>query len=255
MRVVVAGGTGVVGRHVVAALEARGDEPVVLARSRGTDLADPEHAGAVAEAVAGAGGVVDVTSVATVRRSTAVRFFAAVTGRLLAAAREAGVGHVVVLSIVGVDRVPFGYYEGKVRQEELVRASGLPATVLRATQFHEFAGQMLDRSPGPVAVVPEQLNQPVAAREVGAALAELAAGAPSGLVEMAGPARERLDDMARRVERARGGRRRVVGVRLPGAAGRAMAGGGLLPTGDHRRGTLTFADWLASEDAPQPRPR
>lgn len=249
MRVVVAGGTGVVGRHVVAALEAGGHVPVVLARSRGVDLTGTDGARAALDAMVGAEAVVDVTSVTSLRRARAVQFFETVTGRLLDAARQGGVPHVVVLSIVGVDRVPFGYYQAKLRQERLVRDAGVGASILRATQFHEFAGQVLDRSPGPVALVPRQLNQPVAAAEVGAALAEMAVREPSGVVEMAGPAREHLVDMARRVERARGGRRRVVGVRLPGATGRTMASGGLLPTGEHRLGRQTFSEWLAAGPA------
>lgn len=248
MRVAVAGGTGVVGRHVVAALTTAGHEPVVLTRSRGVDLTTRGAAHTAAEAMAGVEAVVDVTSVVTLRRVKAVQFFEVATGNLLEASRQVGARHVVVLSIVGVERVPFGYYEAKLRQEELVSAAQVPSTVLRATQFHEFAGQLLARSPGPVAIVPKQSNQPVAASEVGAVLAELAVGRPSSsLLEMAGPSPERLVDMARRLERAQGGRRRVVGVRLPGAAGRAMVGGALLPTGDHITARRTFDEWLATE--------
>ena len=150
-RIAVAGGTGVVGRHVVEALAAAGCEPVVLARSTGVDLVSGAGLDA---ALTGARAVVDVSNVATQRRSASVGFFTAATSALLAAGARAGVRHHVVLSIVGVDRVDTGYYAGKRRQEELVLAGGVPATVLRATQFHEFADQVLAIARGPVAPVP-----------------------------------------------------------------------------------------------------
>lgn len=247
MRIAVAGGTGVVGTELVRTLVAAGHQPVVLSRSRGVDLTDGRGLDAALEGVEA---VVDVSNVTTVSRRRSREFFTATTTHLASAAAARSVGHLVVLSIVGIDRIDFGYYEGKRLQERLVSQGGVPFTILRATQFHEFAGQTLDRSPGPVAVVPQQSNQPVAAREVGAVLAELAVGAPSTRrLEMAGPAPERLVEMARRVERARGGRRPVVGLRLPGAAGRAMVAGALLPTGDHLTGRTTFDEWLAAEVA------
>ncbi|MDQ1633543.1 MAG: hypothetical protein QOJ32_352, partial [Frankiaceae bacterium] len=164
-RVAVAGGTGLVGRHVVDVLRERGDDPVVLSRSAGVDLVSGSGA---ADALRGCEAVIDVSNVTTTRRAPAEAFFGAVTRTLTTAGIEAGVRHLVALSIVGIDRVPFGYYFGKRRQEELLRASELPSTVLRATQFHEFAGQLLARSPGPVAFVPRMRAQPVAAREVAA---------------------------------------------------------------------------------------
>ena len=150
-RIAVAGGTGVVGRHVVEALSAAGCEPVVLARSTGVDLATGAGLDA---ALRGVQGVVDVANVATQRRSTAVGFFTAATSALLAAGARAGVRHHVVLSIVGVDRVDTGYYAGKRAQEQLVLGGDVPATVLRSTQFHEFAEQVLTIAKGPVAPVP-----------------------------------------------------------------------------------------------------
>src|SRR4051794_28973559 len=149
MRVAVAGGTGVVGRHVVDALLGAGHTPVTLSRGRGVNLVTGLG---LDEAVDGAAAVIDVSNIVTTSRAKSRRFFETATTNLLNAGCRAGVSHHVVLSIVGVDRVKFGYYEGKLRQEELALAGPVPATVLRSTQFHEFPGQILDRVPGPVAV-------------------------------------------------------------------------------------------------------
>ncbi|NYD56975.1 uncharacterized protein YbjT (DUF2867 family) [Nocardioides marinisabuli] len=242
MRIAVAGGTGLLGRHVVQALTAAGHTPVVLARSRGVDLVTGSG---LDDALTGAEAVIDVSNIATTGRRRAVHFFETATTNLADAGRRAGVQHLLVLSIVGVDRVDLGYYEGKRRQEEVALRGAVPATVLRATQFHEFAGQLLARVPGPVAVLPRQRIRPVAAAEVAAELARLAPVGPQGhATEIAGPEEHQLVDLARRVVRAEGRRRPVVGVRLPGRAGRAMASGGLLPGDGARISTLTFDDWL-----------
>ncbi|HEY1133254.1 MAG TPA: NAD(P)H-binding protein, partial [Nocardioides sp.] len=145
MRVAVAGGTGLVGRLTVAELERAGHEVVVLARSTGVDLARPaaELADDLAERLTGIDAVVDALNVVTMKAEVSEEFFGRTTQALLAAEHRAGVGHHVVLSIVGIDRVPYDYYVGKVRQEELVTAGPVPWTILRATQFHEFGGQML----------------------------------------------------------------------------------------------------------------
>ena len=240
MRIAVAGGTGLTGRHVVEALRERGHDPVVLARSAGVDLRDGTGLDA---ALTGVEAVVDVSNVATQRRSVAVAFFDHAGRNLIAAAERAGVRHLVSLSIVGVDRVRSPYYAGKLRQEEIVRGGPVPWTVLRATQFHEFAGQVLATVPGPVALVPAMTVQPVAVREVAAALAGLVTGPPRQMApELAGPAVESLVDMARRLIAAGGARRRpVLPLRLPG-----MGGPGLLPAGPGPRGTQTFTEWLAA---------
>jgi uncharacterized protein YbjT (DUF2867 family) len=245
MRVAVAGGTGVVGRYVVASLAALGHEPVVLARSAGVDVLTGGGLDAALESVAA---VIDVTNVKTTSRRAAVGFFDTAGRTLLAAEMRAGVQHHVALSIVGADRVRMGYYEGKVRQEQLVAAGRVPWTLLRATQFHEFAAQVVDAVPGPIAVVPKMRSQPVAAREAAAVLAELAVGPPLGRApELAGPRMEDVPDMARRLLRARGSRRPVLALPLPGAAGRAVAEGALLPTSPGARARQTFTEWLAEE--------
>jgi uncharacterized protein YbjT (DUF2867 family) len=241
-RVAVAGGTGVVGRHVVDALTAAGCEPVVLARSTGVDLLRGTGLDA---ALTDVRAVVDVSNVATQRRAASVAFFTTATAALLAAGARAGVGHHVVLSIVGVDRVDTGYYAGKRAQEGLVLAGDVPATVLRATQFYEFTEQVLALVGGPVAPVPAMRVQPVAAREVGAHLAALALGEPQGRApELAGPEEHDLTDLVRRRLRARGSRRRVLPLQGPTAASRAARGGALLPTQDGPRGRQTFDEWL-----------
>ncbi len=245
MRIAVAGGTGLVGAMVVEAARAAGHDPVVLVRSTGVDLVTGRG---LDEALAGADATIDVSNVRTALRRRSVAFFDAAGRRLLAAAGRAGVGHHVVLSIVGVDRVDLGYYAGKLRQEELVAAGGPPSTVLRATQFHEFAGQLTLGSLGPFVPVPIMRSQPVAAVEVAAQLVALAVAAPGGpMVEMAGPEIAMMPRLTRDLLRARGRRAVVVPIRVPGAAGRAMRGGGLLPGAGGLRGTITFAEWLEGE--------
>lgn len=249
MRVAVAGGTGLLGRYVVEELVAGGQEPVVLSRSKGLDLL--VGGAGLDAALDGVEAVVDVSNVTTMGARKSVAFFDTVGRNLLDAGARAGVRHHVVLSIVGIDRVGLGYYQGKLRQEAVVREGSVPWTVLRATQFHEFAGQTLDRVPSPLAVVPRMRTQPVAAREVAQHLVRLATGPAQGMApDLAGPRVEQLVDMVRRLLRARHERRLVVPVRMPGAVGAGMAGDGLLPvageTGETgARGVQTYDEWLA----------
>src|SRR5690606_37883501 len=117
-------------------------------------------------ALDGVDAVIDTSNVGTLSKAKATEFFTAVTSNLVRAANRAGVKRHLLLSIVGVDRIPFGYYEGKLAQERAARASGVPTTVLRATQFHEFADQNLGRLAGPLAVIPRMRMRPVASSEV-----------------------------------------------------------------------------------------
>jgi uncharacterized protein YbjT (DUF2867 family) len=247
VKIAVAGGTGLVGGHVVKSLHDSGAEPVVLARSYGVDLLTGKG---LAEALAGIDAVIDVSNPGTLRRAESMTFFTRTTEHLLEAGRRAGVRHHVALSIVGCDRVPAGYYEAKRRQEQLVLAGGVPGTVLRATQFHEFAEQILARaSVGPVAVAPRMRVQPVAAAEVAEALVALVHRPALGMaLEIAGPKEEHVPDMVRRLIRRRGSRRVLLAVRMPGAAGRAIANGALLPGDDGLRGEQDFAQWLIKPD-------
>lgn len=239
----VAGATGVVGQHVVARARAAGHTVVPLSRGTGQDVVT--GAGLPA-ALAGADAVIDVTSVATTRTRESVDFFTRATEQLLAAEQAAGVGHHVALSIVGIDGETSGYYAGKVAQERLVAAGPVPWTLLRATQFHEFAAQLVRRTAvGPFVVVPAMRAATVAASEVADALVELATGAPRGRVaDLGGPAEAELADLVRRYLAATGQRRRVLRVPLPGAAGRRMRDGSLVPGPDADHGRVTFDEWL-----------
>lgn len=249
MRIAVAGGTGRVGKHVVGEARKRGHHVVVLTRGEGVDLT---VADGVAHRLAGTDAVIDTTNTMAQKRADAEAFFGSVTRNLLSAETEAGVRHHVALSIVGIDDVPLGYYRGKLLQERLVAEGPVPWSILRATQFHEFAGQVLQYARiGPFSLVPRMLSQPIAAIEVAEALVDLAETGPSGRApDLAGPEQRQMVDLARRVATARGERRRVIPVSMPGA-GRAMRSGALLPATDGPRGQLTFEEWLArSADAP-----
>ena len=245
MRIAVAGGTGTVGRHVVDVVRERGHEPVVLTRSTGVDLVTGEG---LADALADVDVVIDVASVQTLSGAASRAFFGQATRTLLAAETAAGVRHHVAVSIVGVDDAPYAYYAGKVLQEQLVEAGAVPWTILRATQFHEFAAQLFGRMElGPVVVVPAMQSQPVAAREVAERLVALAVAAPAGRVaDLAGPRVERMSDLVRRWAAATGRRGRVVEVPLPGAYGRAMRDGTLLARPGSDLGVQTFEEWLAT---------
>lgn len=243
MKFAIAGATGVVGRHAAEAAAAQGHQVVPLARSLGVDVVSGEG---LAARLDGVDAVIDCLNVPTTRKRPAVDFFTTTSSNLLAAEEQAGVAHHVLLSIVGIDKVPFGYYDGKVAQEQRVRDSGRPATILRATQFHEFAEQMLERAKvGPVVVAPKMLSAPVAAREVGAALAELATGAPqAATLEMGGPEQLEMSRLVGRVGKAVGAGK-VVSARLPGAAGKAMTAGHLVPAEPWRVGVQTWDEWFA----------
>lgn len=247
MRIAVAGGTGVVGKETVSHLAAAGHDPVVLARSTGVDLTTGTG---LADKLEGVEVIIDVTSTATTSAKVATAFFTTTTGNLLEAAATVGVQHYVLLSIVGIDVTPFGYYIGKVAQEELLKASSIPSTIVRAPQFHEFAAQMIERaSAGGITVVPRMLSAPMAAAEVAAVLVDIAEGPAQGYApELAGPRAEQMEDLVRRLLRHRGSRRPVIGMPVPGKAGKAMRGGALIPENPGITGFQTFDEWLESQD-------
>jgi uncharacterized protein YbjT (DUF2867 family) len=245
VRIAVAGATGLLGRKVVEVAVARGHAVVELARATGVDLTT---GAGLEDRLAGVDTVVDVTNVLAASRRKTEAFFGSVTRHLLAAESAAGVGHHVALSIVGIDEVPSGYYYGKRLQERLVTEGDVPWTILRATQFHEFAEQVLGFvRVGPFSFVPRMLSQPVAAAEVAALLEDHAQQGPSGRApDVAGPERLQMVDLARKVSRVRGLGRRVVPVRMPGAVGRGQTNGALCPSTDGPRGRQTFEEWLSA---------
>ncbi len=244
VRIAVAGATGVVGRQVMAELGRRGHEAVPLARSRGVDVTERDG---LADHLAGADAVVDTVGITTTRRKPATEFFTTTTRNLLEAERAAGIDRHVLLSIVGIDGSSFGYYRAKVAQEAAARDIDPSVTILRATQFHEFAEQMLDRAKaGPLVVVPRMRSATVAATEVAAALVDLAETPRPETVEMGGPEEHDMPELVRQVAEVRGAKARVVPVNVPGAAGQAMRDGTLIPTSPWRVGTQTFAEWLAT---------
>lgn len=247
MRVAVVGGTGLVGQPTVEALKQRGHDVVLVTRSQGVDVTTGEG---LNEAMVGVETVIDVTNTADTEPAAAREFFGSATQNLLEAERRADVGHHVVLSIVGVDRVEDnGHYVGKLHQEELIQAGPVPYTILRATQFHDFAGMVVGWTrQGEVAILPPLLVQPVAVFDVADVLAEIATGAPQQqMIELAGPEPQDFVDMARRTLAARGESIRLIPSWRSGPFGVGMAGEVLLPGSEARIAPRSFASWLSSQ--------
>ncbi len=245
MRIAVVGGTGLAGRHTVAAVRRAGHEAVVIARSLGMDVTT---GAGLPEALVGVQAVIDTTNTPSARAEQTRAFFTAATTTLLAAELRAGVEHHVVLSVVGIDRVPGNaHYAGKGRQEALALNGAVPTTIVRATQFHEFAEMVVGITlQGNEAVVPPLLVQPVAVADVADYLVAVACGPPrDGVLEMAGPETQDLVDMARRTLTARGESLNLI-PSWRGPFGPDMAGEVLLPGPDAHLGTTTFGRWLES---------
>lgn len=247
MVVAVAGGTGLVGTKVIEQLRSRGVDARSISRGSGVDV---QSGVGLARALSGADVVIDVTNMDTNSGRKACAFFGAAAGNLQREGAAAGVQRIITLSIVGVDRVPLGYYRGKLLQETVTRQGSVPSTIVRSTQFHEFVQQMLRRLRfGPVALIPRMALQPCAADEVASVLVDTAlddATLSTPLLEFAGPMPESLSDMTRRYAEARPGQPRAIDLRLPGAGGAALATGALLPSGNVLLGRQPFDDWLAS---------
>lgn len=248
MRIAIAGGTGLLGGKLAHEAKERGHEVRLLSRATGIDLTAPEGAAATAARIDGCDAVIDVLSIGTQNEATSIAFFASTTRSLLSAEKQAGVGHHIALSIVGVDRAAAAYYAGKVAQERAVQEGSIPWTILRATQFHEFAAQMFTvAARGPIHLAPRMRTQPVAADEVARRLVDLAEAPAHGRVpDLAGPQEESLVDMIRRYARATGHRGWIPAVSLPGPFGRAMRDGRLLPAADATIGRQSFTEWIAS---------
>jgi hypothetical protein len=200
--------------------------------------------------MSGANAVIDVTNTMTTSTRKSRRFFTTATHNLLTAESANGVGHHVALSIVGIDDLDAGYYAGKLAQEHAVTAGPVPWSIMRATQFHEFVPQVLQRlTIGPLAVVPKLLTRPVAAREVADRLIDVVEAGPSGRVtDLRGPADERLIALVRRMFEFDGTQRRAVEVTLPGTYGRGAASGVLRGSAHAEQGQVSFDQWLRSSD-------
>ncbi|MEV8474435.1 NAD(P)H-binding protein [Streptomyces sp. NPDC051173] len=247
--ILVTGGTGTLGRPLVARLLADGVPVRVMSRRPRRADDDRPYEWAVCDLADGTGLDAALTDVrAVVHCATNARNDAATTKRLAGAARRAGVPHLVYVSIVGIDEVPLPYYRSKLEAERIVRGSGVPWTVLRTTQFHDLVAMLTTvQRRLPVVLTPSGVRfQPVEVAEVADRLAELAQGAPAGRVpDMAGPEVRDARDLAAATLRAAGLRRRVVPLRLPGRIVRSLrAGGNLAP--DRAVGTGTFEEYLAA---------
>ncbi|MEJ1199755.1 MULTISPECIES: SDR family oxidoreductase [unclassified Streptomyces] len=239
--ILVTGGTGTLGRLVTERLRADGHEVRVLSRHAQPYAVDLRAGGSGLDVALG--GVDTVVHCATSPRGGDEQ----AATNLIAAARRAGVGHLVYISIVGVDRVPLGYYRSKLAVERLVEESGLGWTVLRATQFHDLVVQVLQAlAKAPVVLLPARVcDQPVEVAEVTERLAELAGGAPAGRVaDLGGPEVRTFESLARAYLGATGRRRAVVKVPLAGKAYRGFRTGGHLAP-ERAVGKGTFEEYLA----------
>jgi uncharacterized protein YbjT (DUF2867 family) len=253
MRIAVIGGTGVAGRHTVEALNRVGHDTVVVTRSQGVDVTTGADLDA---ALAGVEVVIDVSTLQGSDHESTRALFATATRHLVAAERRARIRHHILLSIVGVDRIEGNaHYAGKRAQEEVLTSSSLPLTIQRVTHFHEFAETVVAWTrQGHVATLPPLLVQPVAAADVGDALAELAAGDPRGrATDLAGPEPQDLIDMARRTLAARGESIRLIPNWRTGVFGLDAAGEALLPGPEARLAPTTFDAWLLRQAAPATR--
>jgi uncharacterized protein YbjT (DUF2867 family) len=244
MKVVVIGGTGLIGSALVEKLIDHGHEAVPA--SPGTGVNTLTGAG-LAEAMAGASVVVDVSNSPSFDDDAVLEFFRTSTRNLLDAEAGAGVGHHVALSVVGTDRLAAsGYFRAKIAQEELIAAAPVPYSIVHATQFYEFIGRIADSATrGSTVVVPPVQIQPMAAEDVAAAVGRVAVGSPvNGVVEVAGPERFRLDDLVRNVLRAKHDPRQVVAD--PGAPyfGATLRSDTLLPDADATLGRVRLTEWL-----------
>ncbi|WP_448808809.1 SDR family oxidoreductase [Agromyces bauzanensis] len=249
MKIVVIGGTGLIGSKVVSELAERGHEAVAASPNSGVNTLTGEG---VAEAIAGADVVVDVSNSPSFADDDVLAFFTTSTANLLAAERDAGVKHHVALSVVGSDRLPdSGYLRAKVAQERLIAESGRPYTIVRATQFFEFVLRIADEATvDGTAHVSTGLMQPIAAADVSAAVARAALAEPAnGIVEVGGPEKLGMDELIRRGLAARGDTRPVVSDPEAPYFGTKLTGDELTPGPDAQRSNTTFAEWLAAQSA------
>ena len=245
MKIVVVGGTGLIGSKLVERLRYAGHEPLAASPDTGVDTLTGDG---LAEALEGAQVVVDVSNAPVWEDAAVMDFFRTSTRNILATEAAAGITHHVALSVVGADRLPeSGYMRAKVAQEEMVKAGPVPYTILRATQFFEFIGRIANSSlNGETIHLAPVLIQPEAADDVAAALADVATTEPvNGVVELAGPERFRLDELAERVLRANDDSRQVTADVHARYFGAELDDQSLTPAGSHRIAPTHFEDWLS----------
>ncbi|MBV9518951.1 MAG: SDR family oxidoreductase [Hyphomicrobiales bacterium] len=246
MKIVVIGGTGLIGSKTVSILGQRGHDVVAASPKSGINSITGEG---LKEAMAGAQVVVDLSNSPSFEDRAVLEFFETSGRNLLSAEGSAGVRHHIALSIVGTDRTPDnGYFRAKVAQEKLIEASGIPYTIIRATQFLEFLGAIAASSAdGNIVRLSPGLFQPIAADDVALVVAEMALGEPrNGIVEIAGPERAPFNEIIARYLKAVGDRREVVSD--PGARyfGGWVAEHSLVPLGEARLGRIGLDEWLSA---------
>jgi uncharacterized protein YbjT (DUF2867 family) len=255
-RIAVIGATGRLGSHVVDVIGERGHQAVPASPSSGVDVVTGDG---LAEALERADTVIDVSTPPTPEQAAATEFFESSAGNLHRVGTDAGVKRLVVVSIVGADRFTggtyAGYYVAKVAQERAALSGPIPVSILRATQFHEFVGQLLDWSrQGDVSYVPDWKTQLVAARSVAEALVDLAldpgsnGSTPEPFPEIAGPRVESLVEVARLLAERRGEPARVeVGSEQDEPDHELFEGGGLLPGPEATLAGPTYEEWLQQQ--------
>jgi len=250
MKIVVIGGTGLIGSKLVAKLRTQGHEPVAAAPNTGVNTITREG---LAEVLKGASVVVDVSNSPSFEAEEALTFFQTSTRNLLAAEAQAGVRHHVALSVVGTDRLlESGYFRAKIAQEKLIQGSSMPYSIVHATQFFEFVKSIAAAATvGNQVRLPPVLIQPMASDDVASAVLKVALGAPvNGIVEIAGPETFRFDDLIRQGLKAQNDPREVVvdpGARYFGAV---LTERTLVPGDNAQLGTTRFEEWL-SQPVPQ----
>jgi uncharacterized protein YbjT (DUF2867 family) len=250
MRIVVIGGSGLIGTKLVKNLLQRGHEVVAASPSTGVNTITGEG---LAGALVGAQVVVDVANAPSWEDQAVLKFFEKSGRNLLAAEAAAGVSHHVALSVVGTERLlASGYFRAKLAQENLIKASSIPFTIVRATQFFEFVGSIAQfATEGATVRLPSALMQPIVSDDVAAALADIALGEPiNGMVELAGPEPIRQDELVRQFLSATGDARKVITDVHARYYGVEVNDQSLLPGDNPRLGPTRFEDWL-SHSLPQ----
>lgn len=244
LKIVVIGGSGLIGTKLVNILRQHGQEVVVASPSSGVNTITGEG---LAKALTGAQVVVDVSNAPSWEDKDVLEFFESSGRNLSTVEATAGVGHHVALSVVGTERLlASGYFRAKMAQENLIKASGIPYTIVRATQFFEFLGGIAQLSTvGQTVHLPPALWQPIAADDVASELAEVTLGAPvNGLVELAGPERAGLDELVRRFLGATKDPREVITDVDARYYGLVVNDQSLTPGTNPRIGATSFTDWL-----------